>query len=735
MSDDKRNYRQELTDKIIDLMERGEAPWQKPWDGEGRPLDMPYNPVSGTQYRGSNAMWLMMKGMGEGYEDPRWMTYKQAASIGAQVRKGEKSTLVEYWKWHDEKKEKDPATGEEKTVRTKLDPPRVFFANVFNASQIDGLPPLEKSHKHDPDWNPVAAAERILQNSGADIRHDQTSRAFYRRGTDSIHLPERGRFATEMDYYEVAMHELGHWTGHESRLGRDLKGPFGSPEYAREELRAQMASLFVSAELGIPFHPERHAAYNKSWIEVLKEDKHEFFRASREAEKIADYVLDFNREIEVEKVQEKDMKQSIEVGSQQSDGGWAFGYQNERDAALRVDEWAPGAHQKTPEQIAAEKESARIELESQEWGHLDATQKQQKADYERDGYLMINDSVGNYHQGKVLGSLEGHYPNIEGVLVGVDQKARGLWIQEEGRDHLTYVVAPDKLSFSNWEKAFVDKQNRETLHGDLYAAEMMKELGGSKIKLELLNGNDDKLLVITKFDDREAMGQKLFIGGRTERAVDTVLSNYAASDQTLALINAKREKREAPTLTEAEGLAQTIDKSLKVERATDDAMTYTGAIVGETGGDVLVKVGDNRTIAMSKARMEADPEVGNRGTVGYQQKTQDRAADQAREKEALLIGLGGKSYALQRADEVIADEGRKTFTGRILGIQDGEALMAFGRDGNGQERVVAHDVSRLPQQPQAGQMVEINYSQPQQVLMKNLSRGEERSQGKGLGIA
>ncbi len=494
MSDEKRNYRQELTDKIIDLMERGEAPWQKPWNGEGRPLDMPYNPVSGTQYRGGNAMSLMMTGMSKGYEDPRWMTYKQAASIGAQVRKGEKSTLVEYWKWHDEKKEKDPATGEEKTVRTKLDTPRVFFANVFNAAQIDGLPELEKSPKHDPDWNPVAAAERILENSGADIRHDQTSRAFYRPHTDSIHLPERGRFATEMDYYEVAMHELGHWTGHESRLGRDLQGPFGSPEYAREELRAQMASLFVSAELGIPFHPERHAAYNKSWIEVLKEDKHEFFRASREAEQIADYVLGFNREVEVEKVREY-----------------------------------------------------------------------------------------------------------------------------------------------------------------------------------------------------------------------------------------------APALTEAEVLAQTIDKSLKVERATDDAMTYTGAIVGETGGDVLVKVGDNRTIAMSKARMEVDPEVGNRGTVGYQQKTQDQASDQAREKEKLLINLGGKPYALQRADEVIADEGRKTFTGRILALHDGDALMSFGRNGDGQDRVVAHDVSRLPQQPQVGQMLEINYTQRNQVLMKNLDRGAEK--GKGLDIA
>lgn len=297
MKSEKRDFRKELTDKIIDLMEHGNALWQKPWNTEGGDINVPHNPVSGTRYRGSNAIMLMMLGFEAGYRDPRWMTYKQAASLDAQVRKGEKSFTVEYWKWSENRKEDDPITGEEKTIQVKLDHPRVFFAHVFNAEQIDGLPEREISDKEKPDWSPDEAAENILVNSGADIRYDQSVKAFYRPMTDSIHLPERGRFANPMNFYEVALHELGHWTGHESRLDRHLGGAFGSEEYAREELAAQMASLFISADLGIPFHPERHAAYNASWIEILQKDKNEFFRASRNAEIIADYVLNFGREI------------------------------------------------------------------------------------------------------------------------------------------------------------------------------------------------------------------------------------------------------------------------------------------------------------------------------------------------------------------------------------------------------------------------------------------------------
>ena len=115
----------------------------------------------------------------------------------------------------------------------------------------------------------MAQAEAIVEQSGVRVIHDQVDRAFYSPSTDEIHLPPRAAFDDPLDYYEVLLHEIGHWSGHPSRLNRDLSGEFASPSYAKEELRAQLASLFLSAELGLPYKPERHAAYQASWIQAL----------------------------------------------------------------------------------------------------------------------------------------------------------------------------------------------------------------------------------------------------------------------------------------------------------------------------------------------------------------------------------------------------------------------------------------------------------------------------------
>ncbi len=159
-------------------MEAGTAPWQKPW-APGT-IHLPHNPVSGTRYKGSNALWLEMQGRG----DPRWLTYKQAQSAGAQVRRGAKGTLVQYWKLTDQIPVKDErgkplkdAEGNTVYRTVQLDKPKVFSAVVFNAEQIEGLPPLQ--HKT-PDWDRHERAEAVLNASGVEIRHDQADRAFYR---------------------------------------------------------------------------------------------------------------------------------------------------------------------------------------------------------------------------------------------------------------------------------------------------------------------------------------------------------------------------------------------------------------------------------------------------------------------------------------------------------------------------------------------------------------------------
>jgi antirestriction protein ArdC len=287
-------YYEQVANKLIEQLEAGTAPWQKPW--EPGTINLPHNPVSGTRYKGSNAMWLEMQGR----EDPRWMTYKQAQGVGAQVRRGEKGTLVQYWKFNDQIPVKDErgkplkdAEGNKVYRTVQLDKPKVFSASVFNAEQIDGLPPLEVKA---PDWDRHERAESVLQTSGVEIRHDQADRAFYRPATDRIHLPPKGQFDSADKYLSTALHELAHASGHPKRLDRDLAHPFGSEGYAKEELRAEIASLMIGDQLGIGHDPGQHAAYVKSWVKVLKKDPREILRASRDADKITAYVMDLEKE-------------------------------------------------------------------------------------------------------------------------------------------------------------------------------------------------------------------------------------------------------------------------------------------------------------------------------------------------------------------------------------------------------------------------------------------------------
>lgn len=297
-----RDYRQELTEKLIELLEQGTAPWQKPWDGRvNHGARLPYNPTTDKPYRGANSLGLSATAMAHGYEDPRWCTYRQAEAQGWQVRKGEKGSMVEYWKYSEEEPVLDGAgkpvlddKGQPKTREVMLDKPRVFRAVVFNLAQMDGVPELSKEPRT-YEWEPEQRAEQILQSSGARIYHDQHDRAYYSPAMDEIHMPGKDQFASSARYYSTALHELGHWTGHESRLKREFGGGFGSVDYAKEELRAELSSYFIADKLGIPHDPGQHAAYVQSWVKVLKEDKNEIFRAARDAERITEFVMALDR--------------------------------------------------------------------------------------------------------------------------------------------------------------------------------------------------------------------------------------------------------------------------------------------------------------------------------------------------------------------------------------------------------------------------------------------------------
>jgi len=312
MAEAKKPFHETVAENLIEQLRAGTAPWQRPWD-PGEPGGfLPVNPTTGKRYKGINAIYLMSQRR----TDNRWMTYKQATAAGAQVRKGEKGTPVQYWKFSEEQEKRDEhgkpvLDGDGKPVKqtVMLERPRVFLATVFNAEQIEGLPPIERKEQT---WDAVERAEHIVKASGAVIRHGENNRAFYRPATDSIHLPDRGRFPTADSYYATALHELGHWTGHESRLDRDLVHPFGSEGYAKEELRAEIASMIIGDELGIGHDPGQHVAYVASWIKALEDDSLEIFRAAAEAEKIKNYVMAF----EQKQVQEQGEAQEQEAQPQ-----------------------------------------------------------------------------------------------------------------------------------------------------------------------------------------------------------------------------------------------------------------------------------------------------------------------------------------------------------------------------------------------------------------------------------
>lgn len=271
---------QDVTDRIVAALEAGTRPWEKSWNGSsfaGSPLR-----ATGQAYQGINVILLWLAGRSQ----QSWFTYKQAEALKGQVRKGEKGTRIVFFK---PLKIKDKATGDDKII------PLLKYYTVFNAEQIDGLPDKFYAEKIEATSNPdsrIDAIEDFIAATGAEIAHGG-GRAFYQPGTDSIQLPSFEDFHTGEAYYATALHELAHWTGAKSRLDRDLRNSFGTKDYAREELVAELTAAFLCATLGISAEPrDDHAEYLASWLKVLKEDKRAIFKASTAANKAAAFLAD-----------------------------------------------------------------------------------------------------------------------------------------------------------------------------------------------------------------------------------------------------------------------------------------------------------------------------------------------------------------------------------------------------------------------------------------------------------
>ena len=275
--------RQTIADKIIFILEQGTTTSGPRWTGSGG-HGLPRNAQTGQAYRGVNVLMLWAEAADNQYSSNLWLTYRQAEELGAQVRKGEKSTMCVYF----QKVEKESEAEGDETSHYPLIKP--FF--LFNVAQIEGLPSeITEQSAAQTEFNPNESAENLLVKTAATIRHGFDG-AFYVPDRDEVCLPNRERFTTEVNYYATALHELGHWTGHASRLNRSFSMRFGDDAYAMEELVAELSAAFTMGHLGMADGSiEMHANYLQSWIRVLKADKAAIFTAASQASKASDYVL------------------------------------------------------------------------------------------------------------------------------------------------------------------------------------------------------------------------------------------------------------------------------------------------------------------------------------------------------------------------------------------------------------------------------------------------------------
>ncbi len=288
---DRTSLYSEITDKIIAELEAGRVPWVQPWGTAAAkaPLVMPQNASTGRRYSGINVLLLWGAVIERGFSGQSWLTFRQALSLGSNVRKGERGTTVVYadrFVPEDEKR---------RAAETGEDPQAIPFLKrftVFNTDQCENLPEdIATAAPPVPDGLIEPTVEALIKATGIDFRIGG-DRAFYVPAHDYVQVPPPQAYFEPINWHRTALHELGHATGHPSRLDRDLSGSFGSKKYAFEELIAEVNAAFCCASLGI-VPTVRHADYIGSWLEVLREDNRAIVRAASQASKAAAWLLAF----------------------------------------------------------------------------------------------------------------------------------------------------------------------------------------------------------------------------------------------------------------------------------------------------------------------------------------------------------------------------------------------------------------------------------------------------------
>ena len=270
---------------VVELVLSNRAPWVKPW-GVNQAQGLPVNALTGKAYRGCNVMLLLSTP----FASRGWMTFKQVSSIGGKVLKGSKATDIFFFTTIQKEKD-DAKTGETVLV----DIPCLKNFKVFNLEQCEI--PEGATLKYRPEASTATAddsgifveCEKLLNLA---VWYENDTAAYYIPSRDEIHLPNRRSFSSLSGFWGTAMHELSHWTGHESRLNRDMCHSFGTQKYAREELIAEVSSWLLAVTLGTPHEPQNSAAYLASWVKDVKDKPRELYRAISQAQKVVDYLLE-----------------------------------------------------------------------------------------------------------------------------------------------------------------------------------------------------------------------------------------------------------------------------------------------------------------------------------------------------------------------------------------------------------------------------------------------------------
>ena len=281
----------DITSRIIAELEAGRLPWVQPWGTASAkaPLALPRNAATSRQYSGINILILWGAVVQQGYPSQAWLTFRQALALGGNVRKGERGTTVVYADRFvpDDEKRRARETGDEAQAV-----PFLKRFTVFNAAQCEGLPEDIAIVAPPPSPGLIEPqVEALIRATGIDFRIGG-NRAFYVPALDYVRVPPPQAYFEPINWHRTALHELGHATGHPSRLGRDMSGGFGTKKYAVEELVAEMNAAFCCASLGI-VPTVRHADYIGSWLEVLREDNRAIVRSASQASKAADWLLGF----------------------------------------------------------------------------------------------------------------------------------------------------------------------------------------------------------------------------------------------------------------------------------------------------------------------------------------------------------------------------------------------------------------------------------------------------------